>query len=460
MSNFVINIKKMLRLKKYTPIFTPFQFLVAGYAFVTLIGALLLSLPISSSKNTYQPFIDSLFVATSGISTSGLSVVDIGSYYSLFGQIVLLCIFQVGGIGYMSIIICLISMFDVKISLFSKNVAVESISGTSYGQLNKFLISVIIFTAIFEVIGAAILTGVFLDTYSLRRSVYLGIFHSISAFCTAGFSVFPDSLMKYNCNIILNMTINILSLAGGIGFIVIYEIFIIFRKKLKNKHVFSLSVHSKFVILTTIVFITIGSYIIYFSENWQSGLSEYDKWQISVFQSISASTTDGFNTMDISKMHSGSLTYLIFQMFTGAAPGSTGGGIKVTTMGLILIFLIYQLRGRENNIHIFKHQIPNKSITKAAGIFVWFIIIIFADLLILLYTEKVSLLELLFEITSALGNTGLSMGITSKLSFIGKFFLTITMFIGRVGPLTIGLFFAGKQIESSVRYSEEDIYIG
>ncbi|HHT9133059.1 MAG TPA: potassium transporter TrkG, partial [Candidatus Tripitaka californicus] len=217
----------MAKLRTFLRFFTPIRLLVIGYAFTTLIIAALLTLPIASSKGVRQPFIDALFVATSGISTTGLTVVDIGSFYSLFGQIVLLIDFQIGGIGYMTFYVFLVYVFGMKLSLRMGLAGRESLQGASLAEgFAKFFTRVLIFTFSFEFIGAAILSSYWLRDFSVSHAIYLGIFHSVSAFSTAGFSPFPDSLMPYQDNITVNLVIDILSIIGGIGFYVLYDIFI------------------------------------------------------------------------------------------------------------------------------------------------------------------------------------------------------------------------------------------
>lgn len=437
-----------------------FQILVFGYAAVTLIGAILLSLPISSAQGKHQPFIDALFVAASGISTSGLSVVDIGSYYNLFGQIVLMCIFQIGGIGYMTFVICFAYLLKMDLPLIAKAVARESLSGADYKTLGRFFGFVLLFTALFEIAGAVILTKFWQEEYPFGRAAYLGIFHSISAFCTAGFGTFPDNLIRYQTSPLVNWTITIVSLAGGIGFIVLYDLCMYFLKVIKKQYPRRLSVHSRIVILVSSAVMLLGTVLIFCMENWPSDMSIGNRWMASMFQSVSASTTDGYNTLDIGAMTPASLTCLMFLMFVGASPGSTGGGIKTSTFGLLLLFLWSQLKTAKTDVTLFKRKIPKDLVYKTFGIFCWFVLVLGADMLILSACEKASYLQILFEATSALGNTGLSMGITSQLSAVGKIVLTITMFIGRVGPLAAGLFFVGKQKPVSYEYAAESIFIG
>ena len=213
---------------------TPLQLLVIGYGLIVLIIAILLSLPISSSNGTSQPFIDALFIATSGISTSGLTVVDIGSFYSLFGQVILLIDFQIGGLGYMTFFAFIAYVLDRKLSLTSAIVAVESLAGPTLGDLKKFFRIVVLYTFVFEFIGAAILALYWMREFSILKAIYLGIFHSVSTFCTAGFALFPNSLMSYEGDIMINLLIDILSLAGGISFFVLNDLYIFSKKTIKR----------------------------------------------------------------------------------------------------------------------------------------------------------------------------------------------------------------------------------
>ena len=446
---------KMLKIN-----FHPLQLLVLGYGLVTILGALLLSMPISNAKGVYQPILDSLFVATSGISTSGLSVVDIGSYYTLFGQIVLMCIFQIGGIGYMTFIIFIAYLLGEKISIMTGFIAKESLATKSYGYetLGRFFKNVLLYTFIFEFIGAVILTAFWCNEYSLTYSIYLGIFHSISAFCTAGFSTFPGSLMNYKSSLLMNLTINIISLIGGIGFFVLIDGFDYISNKIR-KIPARLSVHSKIALLMTLIVMTVGTATIMFSENWPVGYSAYDKLMVSSFQSISASTTDGYNSIDIGAMSSSGLTILMILMFIGASPGSTGGGIKTTTLGVMFIALLAFFRGKKS-ISVFEREIPFMTILKAFMVFSLFVMIAIIDLVIMAHTEKASYIRVLFEIISALGNTGLSAGITSSLSNIGKIVLIITMFIGRVGPISIAVAIFAKPHREALRFPQEDTFVG
>lgn len=447
--------------KNFLKSVSPFQLLVSGYLLITLSGAFLLSTPIATTNGQWQNYFDALFMAASGISTTGLCVVDVGSYYSYFGQFVLMIIFQIGGIGYMTLLMIVLYLFEIKTSLSMQITAKESLSGASLRVLGKFFTITAIFTLMFEIGGALLLTIYWLQYYDINHAIWYALFHSISAFCTAGFSLFPDSLMKFKDSYGINLIINILSLAGGIGFIVLYEVIEFVTKKIRKVNRKRLSIHSKLVLTTTLILIITPMLILLLTEKWNDDIDYIHRILYSSFQVISAQTTDGFNTMDIGSMSSASLTVIMILMFIGASPGSTGGGIKTTTFAIVAMYIGSLLKGKSSGVvNVYEREIPQESVNKALGIFILFIVIIAIDLTIMCMTEKLDFRNVLFEITSALGNTGLSTGITTQLTFISKLLLTITMFIGRVGPVTFGYFVFGSVKNSGYRYPQEDVFIG
>jgi len=438
---------------------SPLQILAVGYFLIVLVISLLLMMPVSNAQGQSQSFIDALFMASSGISTTGLTVVNIGEYYSLFGQVTLLIDFQIGGIGYMALFIFLGYLLQIDFSLKSRLVAAESLSGARIGRSYSFFSKVIFFTLVFELAGGLILGTYWMRDFSWTHALYLGIFHSISAFCTAGFCLFPESLVPYSHSFVVNAVIIILSLAGGIGFFVLNEIIFVARMKMSWQRNRKLSTHTQLAILVTTILITISSTIIFFSEQWSPSLSFIKKAMYSSFQAVSASTTDGFNTLNISTMAMPSLFIIILLMLIGASPGSTGGGIKTTTFGTIFLYIKAQLTG-QRDVNFFKQRIPEETIRKSFSIFFLFAGIMILDLLLMATTENASFLAILFESASALGNTGLSMGITSNLTWIGKLALSMTMFIGRVGPLTIGMALVGRSKEARFSYVDGEVYVG
>jgi trk system potassium uptake protein TrkH len=430
-----------------------------GYLLIVIIIACLLMLPLSSAHNDSQKFVDALFMATSGISTTGLGVVDTGSYYSTFGQIILMIDFQIGGIGYMSLYILMAYMLKKRISYKTKIVAKESLSGAEIGNSWSFFRMVILYTLFFEIIGGFLLSLFWLRQYPIVKALYLGLFHSISAFCTAGFCLFPDSLMSCKNSFLVNITVILVSLAGGFGFFVLHDICMTGRFQFTRKIRFRLSVHTRLALIVTFFLLLLGITNIMINEKWDDSVRFPQRFMDASFQTVSASTTDGYNTMDIGKMMPSSLVIIMLLMFVGASPGSTGGGIKTTTLGVIVLSIKSQFRGRIDT-NCMERRVSQDVIRRSFSIFFLFLGVIFFDLLILCITERASFLALLFEIISALGNTGLSMGITSQLSELGKIILSATMFIGRVGPLTMGLAMLGCLNQSRYRYPEENIFVG
>ena len=443
---------------KFSLKWTPLQILAGGYFLITTLGAILLSLPVSTADRSGQNFIDAFFLATSAISTSGLSVVDIGSYYSTFGQIVVMTIFQVGGLGYMTFFVFMISLFKKNMSIGNRVVAIESVAGAGEINLFKFFKIVLLATFLFEFIGAAVLFFCWMGDFTPGRAVYQSAFHSISAFCTAGFSLFPDSLVRYRNSLPVNLTISLVSLAGGIGFIVLYDLGIFLRKAAARKKPRRLASHSKMVLFATALVLGVSFAAILLTE---PRLAPTGKGKVlaASFQAISASTTDGYNTVDIGALGPSALFVLLLLMLIGAGPGSTGGGLKVSTLGVLVLSTWSFIRGKRD-VNFQGRRIPEETITRAFYVLFLFIAIGALDTFVLCTTEKSSFLQIIFEISSALGNTGLSTGITPTLTTAGKILITFTMFAGRVGPLTLGLSLLEKERNGRYHYADANIYVG
>ncbi|MEW6194247.1 MAG: TrkH family potassium uptake protein [Bacteroidota bacterium] len=442
-------------LKKLTPV----QTLLLGYIALILVGALLLSLPFSSSKNQYTPFIDTLFTATSAVSTTGLGVVDTGTHFSLTGQIIILVLFQIGGLGYM-IFIALISLgVGSRFSISSRKLLTESMARPTSIEIKKFVKAVIFFTFAFELFGAIVLTVIFLQKMPVVDAVYSAVFHSVSGFCTAGFSLYSDSFTAYSFDMLANVVIAIITIAGGIGFFVLYDVAKYFSNIFKRRNPFKLTVHSKLVLTVSFFLMTIGTIVIFFLEAANTTTSLADRLLTASFQALSASTTTGFNTIDIGKMYQLSLVVIILLMFIGASPGSTGGGIKTSTFGIIVLFIKKVITNRQE-VHVFRRSIDDTTVNKALGITLIGVFYMVFVVVILSLTEKFSLLQIIFEATSALGTVGLSMGITSQLTFIGKALIILTMLIGRVGPLAIGYSLIGKVKTQNFSYPSGNVMTG
>ncbi len=439
---------------------SPHRLLLIGFISIIIIGAFLLSLPAATSSGSSQPFIDALFTATSAISTTGLTVVDLGSFYSPFGQIVILTMIQIGGLGYMIFIVLVISGLGVRLSLSGKLILRESLTSPPYEEIVRFSKMVIFVTFAFEFLGAVVLGLYWMREFSVKHAIYLGIFHSVSAFCTAGFSLFPNNLCAYRDSVVVNATLGILCIGGSIGFIVIYDIYYaIFGKPKQDEPPKRLLAHTKLVLIMLPTLLIIGFLLIYISE-WSTPMpSLKDRFLTSAFQAISASTTTGFNTLDTGTMKTMGLTAMVLLMYIGASPGGTGGGVKTTTFGL-MISSIVSVVSMHDELIMFGRHISSRTRDKAFVICVIAVLLIMLDVLILSVTENASFLEIVFETVSAFGTVGLSAGITPSLSMTGKIILSATMLIGRVGPLAIGYSIRGKCRLVPIKYPEGVMLVG
>lgn len=438
---------------------TTFQSLSIGFILIILAGSILLTLPIASANGASQPFIDALFTATSAVTTTGLVVVDTGSFYSLFGQIVILLLFQVGGLGHMIIIALVVLGLGGKLSLSSRMLLHQSLSRTTSVDMIRFAKIVIIFTFLIEFIGASLLSLYWIHYFPLPQAVYSAVFYSVSAFCTAGFGLFADSLSSYQSSVVLNLIIIAICIAGGIGFFVLYDMVTLFDKILRHEHPRQLLVHGKFVLMLSGMLMAIGTVVILVSERVPHSSLLGERLLSSAFQSVSASTTTGFNTVDIGAMTSTSLFTIIVLMFIGASPGGTGGGIKTASFGIMLLFLLSLLRGRED-VNIFKRRISPEVINRVFAIGLISILWVVFATAILTTTEKAPFLGIFFEAVSAFGTVGLSTGMTPTLSTVGKIIISMSMLIGRVGPLAIGFSLIGRPKPVSFKYAQTEVLVG
>lgn len=446
------------RIKHFIRALSPAQFFLTGFLLISLVGAGLLMLPISSTDGSIQSLIDALFISSSAVSTTGLSVVDIGNYYSLFGQLVILVLIQVGGLGYMTFLAGVILLLEHQLSFKSGEVIQQSISAPSTGGIKHYLKKVLLFTLAFEGVGTVALMLYWLPEYPIDEAFFLGLFHAVSAFCTAGFALFTDNFMSYEFDVVVNAVLNILSIAGGIGFLVLADVQSLVSKIAGNHYPRHLPIHTRLAFITFTGLTLFGIVVILASElNPQHSFGQ--RFVSASFQAISASSTTGFNTADISQLSQTSLLAIILLMFIGAPAGGTGGGIKTTTFAVILLFVWSLLKGQQE-VNIFERRIPRNTVSQTVGIGVmaigWAIIII----LLLTITEQSDFLTIFFEVISALGTVGLSMGLTAALSTAGKAAIILTMLIGRVGLLSIGLSLMQKPHQAPYHYPEEEVYVG
>ncbi len=447
----------MIKFGFFRNLLTPIRSLTIGFSILSIIGAIILMMPFSSVNGQYTSFLDSLFTSMSAVTTTGLIVVETGTYFNRFGQTVIMILFQIGGLGYMIFISLAVLGFAGKISMSNRILLRESISRPTSLDLLRFTRIMIISTLLIETLGVIFLTMFWSQYFSFSEALYSAVFHSVSSFTTAGFSTYTDSFIKYGTSVTFNIIVLLIMILGSLGFFVLYDLAILLKPNRRQPH--RLSLHTKLIVSLTIILTLLGGGIIFFSESWGTSNSNLDKILLSIFQASSASTTAGFNSLDIGLMTRASLFILIILMYIGAGPGSTAGGIKQTTFGVILISLYNQLTGREKVLAL-KRRVSDNTVKRALSIaalaLLWFV----AAVLALTISEDKDFLKIVFEVGSALGTVGLSAGITADLSPFGKIVIIITMLIGRVEPLGIGLTILRKKKVSSYQYPEDEILVG
>lgn len=423
---------------------SPGRFIALGFAFVILIGALLLFLPISHNEGIDVAFIDALFTSTSAVCVTGLTVVDTADTYNVFGQIVVALLIQIGGLGVTCVGVSFILLARRKVDFKDRILVKEALNLGSVKGIVRLVKSILLMTLCFEGVGAILSFLVFSRDYPTVKAIGISIFHSIASFNNAGFDNLGGfkNLLEYQNNVLMNLTTCALIIFGGLGFVVIKEIL--------HKHcIKKFSLHTKVVITMTIILLISGTIML--------KLTEDVTWLGAFFFSTSARTA-GFSTYPVGNFTNAGLFILIILMFIGASPGSTGGGIKTTTA----FTLFKSAYSTSTNKHCcgFKRRIPNETISKAFILtFLAMLWVCVSTFLLCVLEPEYTFMALLFEVVSAFGTVGLSTGITPDLEPVSEFVIILTMFIGRVGPLTIASLWSFKPM-SNVRYSEEAITIG
>jgi len=431
--------------------------MMLSFILVILIGTILLMLPVASTQKRVTPFVNALFTSTSATCVTGLIVYDTATYFSRFGQVVILLLIQIGGLGIMTVSTAFALLMGRNIDLKLKNVMSQVVGGTNRINLAQLLKNILLVTGIIELTGAALLFSRFYHHHSLARALYLSMFHSVSAFCNAGFALFSDNLVGFRDSAVVNIVIPLLIIFGGLGFSVIIDLY---RYFFKRDTVRKLTLHSKIVLVTT-AFLIVGGMISFFVMEYygtMKGFGIHQRLLSSFFQSVTTRTA-GFNTLDFGAMGKATLLVSMFLMFVGASPGSTGGGIKTTTFSILGLTMVSLLRGRRD-ISVFKRRIPSSNFREAAGLVFLSASLVFFIVLILLLVEPLPFEKIMFEVISAFGTVGLSTGITPSLSLLGKILITLLMYVGRIGPLTLIYAFAVRNRKTNINYAEENIAIG
>jgi trk system potassium uptake protein TrkH len=431
--------------------------IVSSFSLAIFIGAGILMLPISTAHAGVDP-LDALFTAASAVTVTGLTVLDTATDFTTFGQVVILLLLQIGGLGFMTFSTFTILIMGKSVSYTDMTVIENEFTVGTYKNVTDLVKKIVLMTFIIETLGAVILYFQFTRLHGAYR-VFASIFHSISAFCNAGFSIFSNSFENYINHWGINVTLMVLIICGGIGFLVLNEITLFARRKIKKLSRFSL--HSKLVLITSGVLILGGFLVIFIEEllNTHNHFSFDVKLLTSLFQSVTARTA-GFNTINLNYFSLSSIFIIIVLMFIGASPGSTGGGIKTSSACVVFSYFRSRLQGKER-IEVFYRNIAAKTFEKALIVVILSILVISVCFLLLLNFEReFKMSELIFESVSAFGTVGLSTGITSDLSFMSRLTLIATMFIGRIGPLTLLVAIGRMESRAALRYPEENIMIG
>lgn len=440
---------------------TPPQILVLGFAAIIFLGAGLLTLPFASATGHSIAFIDALFTATSATCVTGLVVVDTGSVYTMFGQIVIVSLIQIGGLGFMTMSTLIAFAFRKKITLKERLVLQEAFNQGSMEGIVRLIRKVIIYSLSIEAIAAVIFTIRWTFDLGFTKALYFGIWHAISMFNNAGFDLFGTvdapfvSFTGYVDDFVVNFVAMALIVLGGIGFIVMSDLMDYNTKK-------KLSLHSKVVLSMTGFLIVFGAIIIFIFEytniRTMGSLDLGGKILASFFQSV-APRTAGPNTVDIGALRQASQFFIVILMFIGASPGSTGGGIKTTTFTILISAIVTMIRGKED-IVIFRYRLAKDRILKAITLTMMALFLVIIVTMLLSTTEDSQFLKILFEVTSAFGTVGLTMGLTPELTTFGKILISLTMFAGRLGPITLAYALQPKQEKELFRYPEGKITIG
>jgi trk system potassium uptake protein TrkH len=464
----------------------PAKLVVLSFGLVIVTGTALLSLPQATRPGSSIRLIDAFFMATSATCVTGLSVIDIFSAFSTFGQLVILSCIQMGGLGLMTLTTVFLVASGRRLAIADRVAIQESFHHSPTGRLKTLILYIVVATFATEATGATILAtywihgGVFA---SPGEAIYHAIFHAVSAFCNAGFALYPNNLMRFQSDWVVQFVIMGLIIAGGLGFLVGLDLkeyieqrlFRDFWSQRVRKRVESirpaprLSVHTKFVLTVTAALLVVGtvSYYLLERERLFRGMSTGEAWLNAWFCSVTARTA-GFNTIDYAQMSGAALLCTMVLMFIGASPGSTGGGVKTSTFGILLAYGLSRWRS-QSGVHAFRRTIPQENVDRAASVMISAVAVVILAASFLMGIETLTLdptesqskfLSVLFETFSAFGTVGFSLGLTPTLSSTGKLAVCILMFVGRTGPLTLALALASRRRLPQYSYAEENVMVG
>lgn len=440
----------------------PIQFIALGFGGVILLGSLLLTLPVFTRSGEETPFIDALFTATSATCVTGLTTLTTSEHWNMGGQLIILVLIEVGGLGFMMMPFIFFAVMKKKVGLVTRIILSESLNLDDLSGVIKLMYYILRFAIGFQLVGAILLAVDFIPSYGLAKGVWYSIFHSISAFCNAGFDLFGDSLVGFQDNAYVLLVISGLIVAGGLGFIV-WQDLMAFRKTRR------LSLHSKLALTVSIGLLIFGTVVFYISESGGrfivSDTSPINRFANMLFMSVTARTA-GYFSVDYGNVSQAGILFTIVLMFIGGTSGSTAGGLKTTTFGVLLLQTISMLKGRVH-AEAFRRTIRPSVVSRALTLFFITLTLCIAVTMVMSVTEVLPRFRrieyLLFETFSAFGTVGLTMGLTPSLSLMGKLLIIALMYIGRVGILTVGFSLTMRLMKAKgghYKLPEESVIIG
>ena len=434
----------------------PYQIVLCSYGVIIFVGTILLMLPITVENIKPLNFVDALFMSASAVCVSGVSIFDLGNDFSIFGQMVIIILVQIGALGIMTITTILAVVMGKRIQLRDRLLIQESLQRWSVAGVVRLVIIIVKMTLLFEFVGGIILTWIFGQDYGIISAIYYGFWHSITAFCNAGFDILGgNNFSRYIFHPFFNIVILIEVICGGLGFAVLLDIY--------QKHRWeNLSINSKLVLATTLFLVIGGSIFLfileYANQETLGHLDLFDKIMVSVFMA-SMARTSGFSMLDINSLTEPSLLFIMFLMFIGGSPASTGGGIKTTTIAVIFAAIWSLIRGREDVV-IFKRTVPPIVIFRAMSIFFVSAVVVFMMSMFLCLTEDIQLSKILFESVSMFATVGLPTGTINEMDTASRIVIIFVMLMGRIGIISFAMALVIRKKKHKVRYPEDKFIIG
>ena len=432
-----------------------FQIISLGFVGLILLGTFLLCLPISNKNGEWTPFMDGLFTSTSAVCVTGLVVYDTATHWTIFGQIVILILIQIGGMGVVTLVASLLVISGKKIGLLARGTMQDAVSSPSIGGIIRFVGFILKGIFIVELIGALIMMPVFVSDYG-AKGIWMSVFHSVSALCNAGFDIMGDktgeftSLTGYVGNPVVSLTVCALVIVGGIGFVVWRDV-IEYKFKIRKYRL-----QSKIALLTSLILLVIPAVYFFFFEFQNMKIGE--RILASVFQAVTPRTA-GFNTVDLNPISGAGLTIVIMLMLIGGSTGSTAGGMKTSTVAIIFSSVVALFRKKEQP-ELLQRRIGEETVRSALSVLIMYLVLFLSAGLLISRIENVSMMESLFETASAIGTVGLTLGITPTLHTVSKLILIVLMYFGRIGVLTLFYATLGAKKKAIAKYPHEDISVG